>query len=128
MNRLRSLAIACLFPVVSLAHTGEPLELHYLCSAWEFDPGVIIPLAISALLYVIGSRRHRGLTRVQRTCFWAGWLSLTLALISPVHPLGEVLFSAHMVQHEVLMLVSAPLLVLSRPLVTFLLCPSSGVA
>jgi putative membrane protein len=34
--------------------------------------------------------------------------------------MGEVLFSAHMVQHEVLMLVAAPLLVVSRPLVTFL--------
>jgi putative membrane protein len=29
-------------------------------------------------------------------------------------------FSAHMVQHEILMIVAAPLLVLSRPLVTFL--------
>jgi putative membrane protein len=87
---------------------------------WEFDPGVVIPLAISAVLYRIGSGRHVGLTRVQRTCFWAGWLSLVIALVSPLHPLGEVLFSAHMVQHEILMLVSAPLLVVSRPLVTFL--------
>jgi putative membrane protein len=31
-----------------------------------------------------------------------------------------VLFCAHMTQHEILMLVSAPLLVISRPLVTFL--------
>ena len=45
---------------------------------------------------------------------------LAFALISPLHPLGEALFSAHMVQHEILMLVSAPLLVLSRPLVTLL--------
>ncbi len=43
-----------------------------------------------------------------------------IALISPLHPLGEALFSAHMVKHEILMLVSAPLLALSRPLVTFL--------
>jgi putative membrane protein len=87
---------------------------------WEIDPGVVIPLAISAVLYAIGCRRHVGLTRVQRACFWAGWLSLIVALVSPLHPLGEVLFSAHMVQHEILMLVSAPLLVVSRPLVTFL--------
>lgn len=87
---------------------------------WERDPGVVVPLAIAAVLYAIGSRRHIGLTRLQRSCFWAGWLSLVIALISPLHPLGEVLFSAHMVQHEILMLVSAPLLVISRPLVTFL--------
>ena len=56
----------------------------------------------------------------QHVFFWCGWMSLALALISPLHPLGEALFSAHMVQHEILMLVAAPLLVLSRPLVTFL--------
>ena len=88
--------------------------------AWELDPGVVIPLAISAVLYALGSRKHFGLTRLQRACFWAGWLTLAIALISPLHQLGEVLFSAHMVQHEILMIISAPLLVLSRPLVTFL--------
>ena len=87
---------------------------------WEFEPGVVIPLILSAVLYAIGSRKHVGLTRLQRTCFWAGWLSLVIALVSPLHPLGEDLFSAHMVQHETLMLISAPLLVVSRPLVTFL--------
>ncbi len=88
--------------------------------AWELDPGVVIPLVVSAVLYAIGSRKHFGLTRLQRACFWAGWFTLSIALISPLHPLGEVLFSAHMVQHEILMIISAPLLVLSRPLVTFL--------
>src|SRR5690606_24039407 len=33
----------------------------------------------------------------------------------PLDALGEVLFSAHMVQHELMMLVAAPFLVLSRP-------------
>ena len=87
---------------------------------WEFDPGVAGPLAFSAVLYAIGSRRQLGVSRVQQICFWVGWWSLVVALVSPLHPLGEALFSAHMIQHELLMLVSAPLLVLSRPLVTFL--------
>ena len=91
-----------------------------LWSAWEFDPGIVVPLAISALLYALGSRRERVLTPRQKTCFWAGWAMLAVALISPLHPLGEELFSAHMIQHEILMLAAAPLLVLSRPLVTFL--------
>jgi cytochrome c oxidase assembly factor CtaG len=43
-----------------------------------------------------------------------------VALVSPLHAWGSVLFSAHMTQHEVLMLVAAPLLVLGRPLVVFL--------
>ena len=52
--------------------------------------------------------------------FWSGWRYLALALVSPLHPLGEALFSAHMAQHEILILVAGPLLVLSRPLVPML--------
>jgi putative membrane protein len=58
--------------------------------------------------------------RLDAWAFGAGWLALFIALVSPLHPWGEVLFSAHMTQHEVLMLVAAPLLVLSRPLAPFL--------
>lgn len=47
--------------------------------------------------------------------YWSGWLALAVALVSPVHPLGDVLFSAHMAQHELLMIVAAPLIVLGRP-------------
>jgi putative membrane protein len=35
--------------------------------------------------------------------------------VSPVHALGQFLFSVHMTQHELLMVVAAPLLVLGRP-------------
>ncbi len=62
----------------------------------------------------MASRKDREL------CFWAGWFFLCLALLSPLHPLGEALFSAHMAQHELLMVVAAPLLVLARPLVAML--------
>lgn len=102
------------------AHAGEPLKPHDLPWAWSFDLGIVIPLALSALLYARGSRRDHSTTAQQRLCFWMGWVVLALSLISPLHPLGEVLFSAHMVQHELLMLIAAPLLVLSRPLVPFL--------
>jgi putative membrane protein len=51
--------------------------------------------------------------------FVAGWLALAVALVSPLHRLGGILFSAHMAQHELLMAVAAPLLVLGRPLVPF---------
>jgi len=37
-------------------------------------------------------------------------------LTSPIDVLGAALFSAHMVQHELLMVVAAPLFVMSRPL------------
>lgn len=116
----RSLAFLLLIPAWAYAHPGEPLRPDDLLSAWEFDPGVVIPLLLSAFLYWRGSRQHSGVTRLQESCFWLGVASLVLALVSPVHRLGEVLFCAHMTQHEILMLLSAPLLVISRPLVTFL--------
>lgn len=116
----RFVVLAGLLPALAIAHAGEPLQPDDLWSAWEFDPGVVIPLALSAVLYCLGSGRHQRLTQWQRICFWSGLASLVIALVSPVHSLGQVLFSAHMTQHEILMLISAPLLVMSRPLVTFL--------
>ena len=87
---------------------------------WSFDPGIVIPLLITGILYSRGQRVRGSCTPRQRVLFWSGWISLTLALISPLHEIGEALFSAHMLQHEVLMLIAAPLLVLSRPLVPML--------
>jgi putative membrane protein len=104
----------------AFAHTGEPLEPHDLWTAWRFDPGVVIPLLILGVLYARGATPTRGVKPWQAMCFWGGLLTLVIALISPLHPLGEVLFSAHMLQHEVLMLIAAPLLVLSRPLAPLL--------
>jgi putative membrane protein len=93
---------------------------HDLWQAWSFDPGIVIPLALTAFLYARGARPLRGVSIRQLFFFWSGWLFLVIALLSPLHPLGEVLFSAHMTQHEILMLVAAPLLVLARPLAPML--------
>lgn len=52
--------------------------------------------------------------------FWAGWLALAAALVSPLHEAGERSFALHMLEHEVLMLAAAPLLVWSEPLAIML--------
>jgi cytochrome c oxidase assembly factor CtaG len=52
--------------------------------------------------------------------FTVGWVTLALALLSPIATLSERLFSVHMTQHELLMLVAAPLLAIGRPLVPML--------
>jgi putative membrane protein len=101
------------------AHAGEPLAPHDVWTAWRFEPGVVLPIAAAAILYYAGARRARIPAR-QRYSFWTGVAVLALALAGPIHPLGEVLFSAHMAQHEILMLIAAPLLVLSRPLAAML--------
>jgi putative membrane protein len=46
-----------------------------------------------------------------------GQLSLLVALISPIDRLSDLLFSAHMTQHEILLIVAPPLIVLGRPVV-----------
>lgn len=114
------------FPVQ--AHGGKPHHFGDLWFTWGRDPLVIAGLALTAWLYWRGLRRvwressERGRARRKKEAlaFACGWLALFVALVSPLHPWGEVLFSAHMTQHEVLMLVAAPLLVLGRPLVPFL--------
>ena len=52
--------------------------------------------------------------------YGAGWASLFAALISPLHWLGERVFTFHMIEHEIVMAVAAPLMVLARPIGTML--------
>jgi putative membrane protein len=60
--------------------------------------------------------RGRGITVLNVVSFLLGWLTIVAALASPLDVLSARLFSAHMAQHELLMAVAAPLLVVSRPL------------
>jgi putative membrane protein len=117
---------AALLPHV-LAHGGRPHALPAWWAEWGFEPVVVLSLAASAWLYWLGVHQMwraagpgRGVRRWEARCFWGGWLALFVALVSPVHPLGRFLFSVHMTQHEILMLVAAPLLVLGRPMIPFL--------
>jgi cytochrome c oxidase assembly factor CtaG/cytochrome c2 len=106
-----------------LLHASELLAPHDLMSAWSFEPGVILLLGVTLGLHVTGVRRlyahsvrHRTAIRREAIFFFSGLAVLAIALVSPLHQLGEVLFSAHMIQHELLMAVAAPLLILGRPL------------
>ena len=103
-----------------LLHGGQPHDWHDLVRAWSFEPLVVIGLAVSLILFAVGLKRRKSTRMTEPICFAGGWFALVVALISPLHAWGRVLFSAHMVQHEVLMLVAAPLLVLGRPIVVFL--------
>jgi putative membrane protein len=111
----------------AFAHDGRPVEPHDLWAAWSVEPWVVLPLFLSAWLYSRGVERMwrrsglgRGVRRWEAACFAGGWLTLAVAMMSPLHAMGAALFSAHMVQHELLMALAAPLLVLGRPVVPFL--------
>jgi putative membrane protein len=92
-------------------------------SQWTADPWVISALSASSAAYAIGVARMwkragvgHGLSRWQAGAFGAFALVTAAALLSPLDSLSDLLFSAHMSQHELLMLVAAPLFVLSKPL------------
>jgi putative membrane protein len=57
-----------------------------------------------------------GLGPLHVAAYAAGLLALWIALLSPLERLSAVLFSAHMGQHEILMLIAAPLVIMGRPL------------
>lgn len=108
-----------------LAH--PPQGYVELARRWTWDPLVMATLIVSLASYVCGTRRIwaragvlRGVRPWQVSSFAVGWLSLVLALVSPLDALSDALFAAHMTQHEILILVAAPLIVAGRPLVPML--------
>lgn len=86
-------------------NSTEALLLH----GWEVHPTVIIGCVALLAWYFLAlprSARHA-------VVFGLGILVLALSLISPVDPLGDqYLFSAHMLQHLLLILIVPPLLIL----------------
>jgi putative membrane protein len=106
-----------------------------LARAWDLDPAAAALLAMWIAVYSAGVARAwraggvgRGLRVGEVACFAGGLLALAVAQISPLHPWGNALFSAHMSQHELLMLVAAPLLVQGRPFVALLRALPADVA
>jgi putative membrane protein len=119
-NQFATTLFFLVMAVPAFAHEGEVLKPHDLPSAWALDPGIVIPLILSAVLYLRGIRRSKIRVPHEIIAYALGWLALIIALLSPMHPLGEALFSVHMAQHEILMLIAAPLLVVGRPIVPYL--------
>jgi cytochrome c oxidase assembly factor CtaG len=100
---------------------GGPMSPHDLWKVWNLGPGLIAWLILLVLLYCRGAIRAGyqptggGAIRGRNVaCFTVGWLTLALALISPVAALSEALFSARVAQRELLWLVAAPMLALGR--------------
>ncbi|MFT3894672.1 MAG: cytochrome c oxidase assembly protein [Anaerolineales bacterium] len=101
-----------------MMYDGPLLNPDTLWQAWNFEPSILVPLVLTILLYVWGIQKfwHRtghGFTHKIYLSFLGTLLALVLAFVSPLDALSEALFSAHMVQHMILILVAAPLLVKS---------------
>jgi cytochrome c oxidase assembly factor CtaG len=86
--------------------------------AWTFDPTVVAALLATGVLYLRGVRRVRRPDRklVNRTaCFLGGLVVLWVALQSPIDTYADTRLAVHMVQHLLLTMVAAALLVLGAP-------------
>ena len=103
-----------------------PLTAGNALTAWQFAPLVSVPLALLAAAYLGGvritGRRHpaRPWPAGRTVAFLLGLAVIAVATQSSIGVYDDVLFSVHMVQHLLLIMVAPPLLVLGRP-VTLLL-------
>jgi putative membrane protein len=97
------------------------LHLHGM-SVW--DVTAIVTLGAMAVLCAVGMRRltERGarVRRAERIAFWCGWIAAIVALVPPIDTVAQRLFSVHMFQHELLMLVATPLMIAGRPILGML--------
>jgi putative membrane protein len=110
-----ALILLLLTPAPAFAHGagGEP---------WRPELSIAVPLLLFAALYAIGLARlwrrsdlGRASLRRGALLFAAGWATLAAATASPLHEAGERSFTFHMIEHELIMLPAALLLVLARP-------------
>ncbi|MCC7106662.1 MAG: cytochrome c oxidase assembly protein [Chloroflexi bacterium] len=82
-------------------------------------------LAAAAVAYALAYRSAYRAGRVvpsrwRAVSFMGGIAVVAAALLGPIDTLSEALFSAHMVQHMLLIIAAPPLLVLGRPLLVIL--------
>ncbi|MCW2936158.1 MAG: putative copper resistance protein [Actinomycetia bacterium] len=93
---------------------------------WTFAPFPGLVILVTAAAYVAAavtvSRRNPGRPwpAARTACFLGGLLLAWIVILGPVGAYDDVFFWAHMVQHIVLMMIIAPLLLLGRPVLLLL--------
>jgi len=111
-----------------LAHgqaAPEP-DIASVIGAWPFEPFVWLGLVLAAWWYLRAYARVPAYPSVRRVHWLVGLGVVGLALASPVAVYEGSLFWVHMVQHLLLTLVAAPLLVLGAPVTLALRAASPG--
>ena len=89
-------------------------------AAWPIEPPLYAVVVLAALYWLGGRGRvspRRGdlESRGRAACFYTGLVSVLVALDSPLDPLADKLFAAHMTQHVLLLMVAPPLVILAAP-------------
>ncbi len=105
---------------------AQPPDIVNLLTGWSFDPTIAIPLIASALGWLWAIRRidqrhpHNPVSSLRAASFLLGLASIALALQSGIERYDTTLFSIHMVQHLLLLLIAPPLLLLGTPVTVLL--------
>jgi cytochrome c oxidase assembly factor CtaG/cytochrome c2 len=116
-------------PVLCCVAIAPPVAAHGVevgQLGWNWEAWVLASLALAVFGYVRGLLRMDAGARDRVFGIWrcaafaAGIGVLVLALLSPLDALDDQLFSAHMLQHMLLILVAPPLFVWSRPATAWL--------
>ncbi len=101
--------------------TAAPTPLDALVH-WSFDPSLQVPVILAALAYLWATRRvalahpTNPVPRSRVVAFLGGLAVIEYALQGPVDYYEGTLFADHMLQHLLLMMVAAPLLVMGAPI------------
>lgn len=123
------------WPAGVLAHGTEAPAPTFpgVLLAWSFDPLALVPLIGVgwAYLWAVGrvDRAHPGNPhpRYRTWLFMSGLATIGIALVSPIEAYEGLLFSVHMVQHMLLQLLAAPLLLAGAPITVALRAASPSV-
>lgn len=112
---------------------AEPPTLARLLLGWHVDPLIGGALVLSAIGWLLLVRRvgrlhpNHPVPLARTAAFLGGLAAIAFALLSGVERYDTTLFSVHMGQHLLLMVVAAPLLVLAAPVTQLLRAASPGV-
>ena len=132
---LIAIGVCLVLPARVLAHGGAVPAPSFpaVLLEWRFEPVVLVAVAITAIGWLLMRRRVARAhpahppSRWRNAAFLGGLATLVVALTSPIEAYEGQLFSVHMLQHMLLELVAAPLLLLGAPATLALRAASPSV-
>ena len=104
----------------------EPPSAATLLLGWTFPPLPTLAILVATIWWTWATRRVNSahpdnpVPRIRTWAFAAAMVALAFALLSGIERYDTTLFSVHMVQHLLLTMVAAPLIVLAAPITLIL--------